>query len=154
MYNSVRGYVSAIMELWKHQVSAKLHSSPSPHNIAVKALKTSIARGQHQRRRAEFEDRGLSTIKDGYTAKQIPDMTRAAWRNALGPRTSEQSFRTNLDFLFGHTMLLRQSNRLPLKLPDLFVMDLPKEGPKGKGWCFVVVMDQGMYHLLSLNVLY
>jgi hypothetical protein len=46
-------------------------------------------------------------------------------------------------------MLLRQSNRLPLELPDLFAMDLPKEGQKGKGWCFVVVMDQGMYHLLS-----
>lgn len=148
MYNSVRGYVSAIMELWNHQVSQKLHSSPSPHNVAVKALKTSIARGQHQRRRAEFEDRGVSTIKDGYTAKQIPDMTRAVWRNALGPRTSEQSFRTNLDFLLGHAMLLRQSNRLPLELPDLFSMDLPKEGLKGKGWCLVVVMDQGIYYSL------
>jgi hypothetical protein len=43
MYNLVRGYVSAIMELWSHQVSTKLHSSPSPHNVVVKALKTSIA---------------------------------------------------------------------------------------------------------------
>jgi hypothetical protein len=148
MYNSVRGYVSAIMELWTHQVSAKLHSSPSPHNVAVKALKTSIVRGQHARRRAEFDDRGLSTIRDGYTAKQIPDMTRAVWRDALGPRTSEQSLRTNLDFLFGHTMLLRQSNRLPLELPDLFSLDLPKEGQKGRGWCFVVVMDQGKHYPL------
>ena len=152
MYNSVRGYVSAIMELWTHQVSAKLHSSPSPHNVAVKALKTSIAQGQHARRRAEFDDRGLSTIKDGYTAKQIPDMTRAVWRDALGPRTSEQSLRTNLDFLLGHAMLLRQSNRLPLELPDLFSLDLPKEGQKGRGWCFVVVMDQGK-HLLFTCIL-
>jgi hypothetical protein len=141
MYNSVRGYVSAIMEIWTHQVSAKLHSSPSPHNVAVKALKTSIVRGQHARRRAEFDDRGLSTIKDGYTAKQIPDMTRAVWRNALGPWTLEQSLWTNLDFLFGNAMLLRQSNWLPLELPDLFSLDLPKEGQNGKGWCFVVVMD-------------
>jgi len=164
MYNSVRGYVSAIMELWSHQVSEKLHSSPSPHNVAVKALKTLVARGQHQRRRAEFEDRGLSTIMDRYTAKQIPDMTRVAWRNALGPRTSEQSFRTNLDFLFGNTMLLRQSNRLPLELPDLFSLDLPKEGQRGKGWCLVAAMDQGKYHAflsllpcssyISLNSLY
>jgi hypothetical protein len=85
MYNSVRGYVSAIIELWTHQVSAKLHSSPSPHNVAVKALKTSIVQGQHTRRRAEFDNCGLSTIKDGYTAKQIPNMTRAVWRDALGP---------------------------------------------------------------------
>jgi hypothetical protein len=47
MYNSVCGYVTATMELWTHQVSGKLHSSPSPHNVAVKALKTTIARGQH-----------------------------------------------------------------------------------------------------------
>jgi hypothetical protein len=154
MYNSVRGYVSAIMELWHHQRSAKLHSSDMPHNVAVKALQTSIARGQHFRRRAEFEDRGISTIMDGYTAKQIPNMTRAVWRNALGPRTSEQSFRTNLDFLFGHAMLMRQSNRLPLELPDLFSMDLPKEGQKGKGWCFVVVMDQGKYHSILSLLLY
>ena len=152
MYNSVRGYVSAIMELWSHQVSTKLHSSPSPHNVAVKALKTSIARGQHARRRAEFDDRGHSTVRDGYTAKQIPDMTRAIWRDALGPQTSEQSLRTNLDFLLGHAMLLRQSNRLPLELPDLFSLDLPKEGQKGKGWCFVVVMDQGKHLSLSLSL--
>jgi hypothetical protein len=133
MYNSVRGYVSAIMELWTHQVSAKLHSLLSPHNVAVKALQTSIVRGQHARRRAEFNDRGLSTIRDGYTAKQIPDMTRAVWRDALGPRMSEQSLRTNLDFLLGHAMLLRQSNQLPLELPDLFSLDLPKEGQKGRG---------------------
>jgi len=110
MYNSVRDYVSAIMELWTHQDSAKLHSLPSPHDVAVKALKTSIVRGQHARCRAEFDDHGPSTIRDRYTAKQIPNMTRAVWRDALGPRTSEESLRTNLDFLFGHTMLLRRSN--------------------------------------------
>ena len=143
MYNSVRSYVSAIMELWKHQVAKKLHSSPPPHNVAVKALETSVARGEHQRRRDELEDRGLATIKDGYTAKQIPDMTRAVWRNALGPRTSEQSFRTNLDFLLGHAMLLRQGNRLAIELPDLFSMDLPREGQRGQAWCFVVILDHG-----------
>jgi hypothetical protein len=51
MYNSVHDYVSAIMELWSHQVSEKLHSSPLPHNVAVKALKTSIARGSIKEQR-------------------------------------------------------------------------------------------------------
>jgi len=54
MYNTVRGYVSAIMKLYNHQISMRLHSSPSPHNVAIKAMKTSISRGQHQRRRAEL----------------------------------------------------------------------------------------------------
>jgi hypothetical protein len=77
MYNLVRGYVSAIIELWTHQVSAKLHSSLSLHNVAVKALKTLIVQGQHAQRCAKFNNRGLSTIKDRYTAKQIPNMTKA-----------------------------------------------------------------------------
>ena len=84
-------------------------------------------------------------IKDGYTAKQIPHMTQAVWRKALGPRAVEQAFQTNLDFLLGHAMLLRQSNCLPLELPDLFSMELPKEGQQGKGWCFIVIMDQGKF---------
>ena len=92
MYNSVRGYVSAIMELWKLQVSQKLHLSPSPHNVAVKVLKTSIIQGQHAQQHAEFVDCGVTMIKDGYTAKQIPHMTQAVWRKALGPRAVEQAF--------------------------------------------------------------
>ena len=38
-------------------------------------------------------------------------------------------------------MLLRLSNRLPIELLDLFSMPLPREGPKGDGWCLVTVMD-------------
>ena len=70
-------------------------------------------------------------------------MTRAVWRNDPGPLTSEQSFRTNLDFLLGHSMLLQQGNRLALELADMFSMDLPKEGQGGRTWCFVIVLDQG-----------
>ena len=84
MYNTVRGYCSAINELWAHQTSLGLHSADRPQRVALTALKTSIARGQHQRRRAEFEDRGLATIRDGYTAVQIPDLTRNVWGQSLG----------------------------------------------------------------------
>jgi hypothetical protein len=133
MYNTVRGYCSAINELWAHQTSMGLHSATRPQRVALTALKTSIARGQHQRRRAEFEDRGLATIRDGYTATQIPDLTRKAWGQSLGGNCIEQLFRTQLCFLFGNSMLLRLSNRLPMELPDLFSMPLPNEGPHGTG---------------------
>jgi hypothetical protein len=143
MYNTVRGYCSAINELWAHQTSLGLHSADRPQRVALTALKTSIARGQHQRRRAEFEDRGLATIRDGYTAMQIPDLTKKAWGQSLGGSCTEQLFRTQLCFLFGNSMLLRLSNRLPMELPDLFSMPLPNEGPNGTGWCLVTVMGQG-----------
>jgi hypothetical protein len=143
MYNSVRGYVSAVNELWSHQVSRGLHSSPKPDRVAMKALKTSIARREHARRRAEFADRGIATIQDGYTAAQIPELHRKVWTLSLGSNSVEMSLRTNVDFLFGNTMLLRSSNRLPMELPDLFWMPLPREGVRGDAWCMVMVTDQG-----------
>jgi hypothetical protein len=51
-------------------------------------------------------------------------------------------------------MLLRQSNRLPLKLLDLFLLDLPKEGQQGKGWCLVAAMDQGKCYASSSALCY
>ena len=143
MYNSVRAYVSAINELWAHQTSKGLHNAPQPQRVAIKALQTSIVRGEHQRRRNEFADRGLGTIMDGYVASQIPDLTHKVWTRSLGENVAEQHFRTWVDFLFGNSMLLRLSNRLPMELPDLFSISFPKEGRDGNVWGLVAVMDQG-----------
>ena len=141
MYNSVRGYVSAIHKLWSHQTSQGIHQAPEPHRVAIKALETSLVRGEHIRRRKEYTDRGIGTMRDGYLQRQIPDLTHQIWFLAFGEKAIEQFFRTLADFFFGNTMLLRLSNRLPMELPDLFLMPLPKEGVRGNGWCLVCVMD-------------
>jgi hypothetical protein len=143
MYNTVRGYCSAINELWAHQTSLGLHSADRPQRVTLAALKTSITRGQYQRHRDEFEDRGLATIRDGYIATQIPDLTRAVWSQSLDRSYTEQLFRTQFYFLFGNSILLRLSNRLPMELPDLFSIPLPNKGPNGTDWCLVTVMGQG-----------
>ena len=89
MYNTVRGYCSAINELWVYQTSLGLHLIDRPQRVALTVLKISIARGQYQRRRDEFEDRGLVTIRDGYIVTQIPDLTRAAWSQSLDRSCTE-----------------------------------------------------------------
>ena len=71
---------------------------------------------------------------------QIPDLTRKAWGQSLGGSCTEQLFRTQLCFLFGNSMLLRLSNRLPMELPDLFLMPLPNKGPNSTSWCLVIVI--------------
>lgn len=76
MYNTVRGYVSTVKELWSYQTSQGLHNAPQPKRVAIKALETSIVRGEHARRREEFTDRGISTFRDGYIAFQIPNLNR------------------------------------------------------------------------------
>ena len=58
--------------------------------MALKALKTAIARGQHQQRREEFVDRGLATTRDGYTAAQISHLTSKVWGRSLGSNYAKQ----------------------------------------------------------------
>lgn len=140
----MRSYVSAINELWAHQTSRGLHVAPRPQGVALAALKQSLIRGQHARSRAELVDRGKGTIKDGYTAAQIPDLTNAAWAITQS-KSVESSLRTWLDFLLGNSMLLRSSNRLPLELPDLFALPLPTEGQRTDNWCLVIAMSQGKF---------
>ncbi|EED13539.1 hypothetical protein TSTA_097950 [Talaromyces stipitatus ATCC 10500] len=55
MYNTVRSYCSAINKLWAHQTLLGLHNAARPQR---------------------FTERGLATIRDGYVASQIPNLTR------------------------------------------------------------------------------
>ena len=49
IHNTVRGYVSAINELWRLQTSKGLQNSPLPVMVALYALKTSGVRREHHR---------------------------------------------------------------------------------------------------------
>jgi hypothetical protein len=123
-----------------------LYNSLMPVNIALNALKTSVVRREYYRRREEFADCSKSTIQDGYTVAQIPQVHDKVWSLEVGgKRAVEQALRTKVDFLFGNSMLLCSSNRLPIELPDLFSVDLPREGVNSSGWAFVTVIDQGKY---------
>jgi hypothetical protein len=76
IYNTMRGYVSAVKELWSYQTSQGLYNASQPKRVALKALETSIIRAEHARRRDEFTDRGVLTFCDGYLASQIPNLHR------------------------------------------------------------------------------
>lgn len=72
----------------------------------MKALKASDARNEHQRRRSEYVDRSVDSIKNGYTAAQVPDVARAAVFERR-EKSIEAALRTWVDFHLGHSMLLR-----------------------------------------------
>jgi hypothetical protein len=149
-YNSIRGYVSAIMNLYQDQHSRGINTAPTPHKCAIKAMQIAIHRGEFDRLRREYEDRGVGTMLDGYTEDKVPDIAHQVWSQNLGRHAAPQELRTHVDFLFGHSMLLRLGNRLPLELPDLFSMALKSEGSEGKGWCIVAVLRHGKCHVFPL----
>jgi len=142
-YNTVRGYISAVQRLYDQQKSMGVNPRPRPQGLATEAIKAGILRKSYQNSRLAFDDRGVGTIKDSYTASQIPAFTRCCWRGTDAPG---QHLRTYVDFLLGNHMLLRYSNRSPIELADCFSLELPNEGSrkeKSPAKAFIVVMRQG-----------
>ena len=142
-YNTVRGYISAVQRLYDQQKSLGVNPRPRPQGLATEAIKAGILRKSYQNSRLAFDDRGVGTIKDSYTASQIPAFTRCCWRGTDAPG---QHLRTYVDFLLGNHMLLRYSNRSPIELADCFSLELPNEGSrkeKSPTKALIVVMRQG-----------
>jgi hypothetical protein len=142
-YNTIRGYISAIQRLYEEQKSRNMNPAPRPQGIALKALKKGILAVVWNRKRSEYRDRLEGTIKDVYTPSQIPDHTAAVWESS---DDVSALLRTQVDFLLGNHMLLRQSNRLAMELPDCFCLELPNEGQKSRHcptYALVIVMNQG-----------
>ncbi|KJZ69953.1 hypothetical protein HIM_10661 [Hirsutella minnesotensis 3608] len=142
-YNTVRGYVSAIQKLYDEQKSRGVNPAARPQGVAMKALKRSILATTWTRKRKEYTDRGVGTLRDVYAPAQIPDHTNVAWSER---KEIACALRTQVDFLLGNHMLLRSGNRLPMELADCFPLDLPNEGLKVPGYttkALVVVMNCG-----------
>jgi centromere DNA-binding complex CBF3 subunit-like protein len=142
-YNTVRGYVSAIQKLYDEQKSRGINPAARPQGVALKALKRSILATTWSRKRKEYMDRGVGTLRDVYSPAQIPDHTTVAWSER---KEVACALRTQVDFLFGNHMLLRSGNRLPMELADCFPLELPNEGLKIQGHttkALVVVMNCG-----------
>ncbi|KJZ68275.1 hypothetical protein HIM_12334 [Hirsutella minnesotensis 3608] len=127
----VRGYVSAIQKLYDEQKSWGVNPAARPQGVALKALKRSILATAWNRKRKEYTDRGVGTLRDVYAPAQIPDHTNVAWSER---KEIACALRTQVDFLFGNHMLLRSGNRLPMELAYCFPLDLPNEGLKVPGY--------------------
>ena len=120
----------AIQKLYDEQKSRGINPAARPQGVALKALKRSILATTWSRKRKEYADRGVGTLRDVYAPAQIPDHTKVEWSE----RTEVTcALRIEVDFLSGDHMLLRSSNRLPMELPDCFPLELANEGFKTPG---------------------
>jgi hypothetical protein len=94
----------------------KINAHPHPRD-AVKGLLKTIKSDEYQVRRANYEDRGVGTLADGYTSTdQIANVVKHYY--AKNQFYGEQ-LRNALAFLFAHYFLLRGESIRKMELPDL-----------------------------------
>jgi len=105
-YNTVRLWVSAVMDLYHLQIAQGLHSLPSPKGYGVKGTLKDVQAKSFQRIRELHEDRALNTILDSYTKEDLHAFVSWCWQKAT-IKDVESHQRTLLDFLIGHYFLVR-----------------------------------------------
>lgn len=130
-------YGAALVHLWERQVSMKINSNPHPRQFFKGLLKQSKV-DEERTKKANFEDRGVGTIMDGYTTTdEIASVIRFYFS---GKKTSD--LRNGLCFLLSHFCLLRGESARQAEFPDLQVVNLEDEGI-GKCPALVLIMRQG-----------
>lgn len=128
------GYVSALISLWEDQRLAEGNLYPHPRGSLIRAFLHDLRITRASLRRSTFEDRAIRGLKDGYTIDESRKISTAL----LASRGSneERSFRTRLDLLLLHAMMLRSESTRMVELADLVSIRLDNEGQD----CAAVVM--------------
>jgi hypothetical protein len=124
--STVLGYTSAIVDLWRQQASMRMNSHPNPRDANVKLLLKNTEYDTQQLRKANFVDRGIGTLLDGYTTtEQMAKLADVFWTRT---RDFGQNLRNLCAFLVSHYALLRGETVRNLDLADMHSVLLENEG--------------------------
>jgi hypothetical protein len=127
-WRSVRGYVTALTDLYRTQKAMGMNSHASPREDSVREYLKTLQRKDAQREKEQFADKGRDTLLDSYTEDEFESVCRELW--AKGAASSpECHFRTLVDILLGHYMLTRGGDRRAAEISDLFTFEFKGEGP-------------------------
>ena len=113
-WRSVRGYVTALTDLYRAQKAMGMNGHASPRVVNVRQYLKSLQQKDAQRDREQFADKGRDTLLDGYTQEQFEAVCRELL--AQGRSSPECHFRTLVDVLLGHYMLTRGGDLRSLHL--------------------------------------
>lgn len=143
-FQSVRGYKTALINLYTDQHSRGSNLHPDPNGAALKILMKALRSGQHQKKIDTHEDRGKRTIADGYNVHELQQICASFWKHSEDTKnvTAGCYLRGNLDFLLGHHLLLRGESRRSAELPDLQLLYLENEAPSPIP-CLLYIMSNG-----------
>jgi hypothetical protein len=113
-YNTVKGYISAIAELHRWQVSDGTCTKPTFRGPALQGLLTSLERSQVQRDQESFADRAANGI--AYSSEELLQMLQHLLHGAA---VRIQRLQTRLDLAIGHHLLFRGESRRMVELSKL-----------------------------------
>ena len=147
---TVEQHRKALMDLWKAQkrefpneMKDVLPPNSSPNWSDILA---NFEKGTSGKRRDDYDSRGLSLMRQGYSDEQHIMLCEWGVKNG-SPRPDVRhhvsiAIRCHWQHTWAHSMCLRCDDRLKLQLPDVGVIQIGHQGPKPTPM-LVVVMDQG-----------
>ncbi|KAE8213934.1 hypothetical protein CF319_g9129, partial [Tilletia indica] len=136
---TIETYVSAVIDLYRQQVSLGTNLHANPRGKALKSFLQSLQRDEVKRKRENYEDRHAGTIQDGYSHEIF---TRINGYYLAKTTTADNASRDRLDHVFGHAILSRGETMRGAQLADLFALPLPNEGTQSCH-ALVLIMNNG-----------
>lgn len=123
--------------MYDRQVTAKINGHPHPRQM-FSALLQMVKREEEETKKANYEDRAVGSIMDGYTTTdQIAKIVSYYFE-----QKSVKDLRNSLSFLLSHFCLLRGESARQAQLPDLQVVNVEGEGSQ-QCPAIILVMRQG-----------
>src|SRR5712664_2450654 len=131
------GYVSPLCSLWEDQRTGGVSTYDHPRGPLVRAFMDDLKRARTELRRAAYEDRAIKNLKDGYNFDESRKFSEVLLNGLNGSEEWEKIFRTRIDLLSMHAMILRSETMRYAELPDLCSLCLDNEGPH----CLAVIQQ-------------
>jgi hypothetical protein len=75
----VRGYVTALTDLYQTQKTMGINSHTSPHKDSVREYLKALQQKDAQHKREQFADKGHDTLLDSYTEDEFESVCRKLW---------------------------------------------------------------------------
>jgi hypothetical protein len=130
--------VSTLCALYDDQAVAGLNAHPHPRGKGLKALVERLKINWASEKRRIFEDRAINGLNDGYTIEQAGRLCVLPLRGGIEDGrlitgADLNLFRTRLDFLMLHAMMLRGESTQKADLADLCSVLLPDESSECLG---------------------
>lgn len=135
---AVKLHVAAIINLYQQQVNANANNHNHPRSELVNGLIQSVAAREHAVNTSAHVDRQRNTLADGIsTSREIQKVC-----DLFMSKNSSLGIRDRMAMALTTFNILRGESARALELPDLFTLELEREGPI-VCHALVMIMRQG-----------